>query len=581
MGRNARRGAVVVQVAISSMMMLGIGALTVDLSTLYTAKSELQKAADAAALAAASQMATNTHSGIQGLAFSSADAAARANKVMGLSQQLSSSDVQLGQSVYHASTGRSTFQAGGSTYNAVKVTVNRTQGSAGGRIPLTFARLMGVPDRDMTASAAAMLIPRDIAVVIDISNSMNWDSQLRFWDRTDGGYANTRDIWAALNGPSPSRPYSPADEQNSEYAGDNGPTIGFMSNWGDPLIPGGYDPSTDPGLWKIQRYTTTSNSTIRSKLVTSGCSNDEITQLFSSANDSNQTRFENRVAVMLGLATWKSGRPGGRAGGNGDTKVDSTELTWIAYPSYKVNWTWREYVQFVAGFSSSHLATDVPVFSNRYGLKTYIDFLLDQRPQYNETNNLWDTPQQPLRALKDAVQVMSNVVANGQSLDQMSLHVFAQTARNEVQLTSTVQNVPNTLYGRQSGHYDRATNIGAGLQLARAELKSSRARQGATKVIVLMSDGVPNCDASGTYYYDGAPQAVNYALQQAQLCANDNMRIYCVSVGAGVDRSVMQQIAAIAYGQEFYASGTPEEYTAQLDSIFRQLGGVHPVVLIE
>ena len=33
--------------------------------------------------------------------------------------------------------------------------------------------------------------------------------------------------------------------------------------------------------------------------------------------------------------------------------------------------------------------------------------------------------------------------------------------------------------------------------------------------------------------------------------------------------------------QEFYAAGTPEEYTEQLEDIFRTLGGKRPVALIE
>jgi hypothetical protein len=43
----------------------------------------------------------------------------------------------------------------------------------------------------------------------------------------------------------------------------------------------------------------------------------------------------------------------------------------------------------------------------------------------------------------------------------------------------------------------------------------------------------------------------------------------------------MQTIAAKAHGQEFFASGSPEEYTEQLEDIFRALGGKRPVALIE
>ena len=37
----------------------------------------------------------------------------------------------------------------------------------------------------------------------------------------------------------------------------------------------------------------------------------------------------------------------------------------------------------------------------------------------------------------------------------------------------------------------------------------------------------------------------------------------------------------IGRGQEFYAVGSPEEYTEQLQDIFRAIGGKRPVALIE
>ncbi len=44
---------------------------------------------------------------------------------------------------------------------------------------------------------------------------------------------------------------------------------------------------------------------------------------------------------------------------------------------------------------------------------------------------------------------------------------------------------------------------------------------------------------------------------------------------------LMPTIAANCHGQEFFASGSPEEYTEQLEDIFRALGGKRPVTLIE
>ena len=93
-----------------------------------------------------------------------------------------------------------------------------------------------------------------------------------------------------------------------------------------------------------------------------------------------------------------------------------------------------------------------------------------------------------------------------------------------------------------------------------------------------MSDGVANIDESGNYGEDAARE---YATEVAQQAADEGMRIYTVSVGYSVDRALMQEIAAIGNGQEFYAAGSPEEYTEELEAIFRTLGGKRPVALIE
>ena len=56
---HPRRAGVAVQVAIFSGVMIGFGALAIDLGRLYTARGELQRAADSAALAGASAFFTD------------------------------------------------------------------------------------------------------------------------------------------------------------------------------------------------------------------------------------------------------------------------------------------------------------------------------------------------------------------------------------------------------------------------------------------------------------------------------------------------------------------------------------------
>ena len=324
-----------------------------------------------------------------------------------------------------------------------------------------------------------------------------------------------------------------------------------MDTWGDPINPDDWDPTNDPGLWYIPNDAPTTEPEIAARLAARGYSASQINTIMQGAN----TLWTNRTAVMLGLAEWS-------ASDTTDTSVTADELTWIPYPSFRKNWTWTDYLSWAAN-SNSTLMRSRPEFRFRFGAKTFTDFLLDSQSHFTQTD-LTHTPQEPLRAVKDGVQELVDTTG---VVDQMSLEVFATTGRHEVDLSLNRQGVASRLYDMQSNHYDNRTNMGEGLQRAIAELTSSRARGTAKKVIVVMSDGVSNT----------GPDPVTIAQQAADL----GIKIYTVSVGVGVDRSTMQQVAAVGGGEEFYAYGDPEQYTEQLQSIFKEIGGRRDVILIE
>lgn len=576
--RFRRRAGVIVQVAVMSTLIMGFGALSVDVGLLYTTKAELQAAADSAALAAAAQLAGEGDIDPEELARQTASEYAARNKVLGEYFIVDMyDDVEVGKAYLNPATEKFEFQPSAYNHDAVRVTARMSSDSANGPVPLMFANVLGISESDLSARAAAVLIPRDIAIVIDLSNSMCWDSELRYYNRSDGGYSNLRDVWCALDGPEPSRPYIPGSELETEYAGDTGPTYGEMTEWGDPLIPGSYDAGSDPGFWYIKKYWDCTEPEARASLEGRGYSPEEVDAILSGAEDGNySSQWRNRAGVILDLALWHSGKSGGLDpdGGNGNNKVGTSELTWIPLPTYAQNWQWTHFINRVKSVSPS-------TFRYRFGLKTYTDFLMEKRPESYATDILWATPEQPLRAVKDAVQIMVDVITALDSLDHISLEIFATVARHQVNLSDDLQAVPDTLYQRQSGHWDRCTCIGGGLQKAINELKSTRARSASAKVIVLMSDGVANVDENGNYGSDGNPAARNYALDMADQAADEGFRIYTVSVGYNVDRDLMQTIADKGHGQEFYAVGSPEEYTEQLEDIFRTLGGKRPVALIE
>lgn len=574
-----RRGAVVVLVMISLVVIFGCAALAVDLTMLYSAQTELQRSADAAALAAALELSGGNADGVEDEAYEMADTLVERNDVMRKSHGLDGmNNLEFGICNRNATSGKSTFEPRSAPpYDAVRVTVRRASNSGGGSVALYFSQFFGRKEQDLEARAAATIIPRDIALSVDLSGSMTWDSSLRFWNRDDGGFANTRDVWAALNGPEPSKPYEATSEAASEYASDTGPTFGNMAAWGTKLTPGAYNPATDPGVFYIKKSSTQTSSAITTYLTSKGYSADERTIIMNKDKDSDANHFRRRTAVMLGLASWKSGRSGGKAGGNGDKVLDSSEVTYIATPTWSTGWAWTDYIDYWQNSQSDDAAT----FRYYYGLKTLTDFVLIKHPKHSESSTLWATPELPQRAVKDAIQAMMDELTAQDAMDHVSLEVFATTSKHEINLTNKFKTVADTMYERQAGHYDTTTNLGAALGQAITELTSSRGRANARKMIILLSDGLPNVDENGNGTSDGATAAVNYTRNKAKLAAQKGIQVHTVSVGSAADRTLMKEIANIGGGIEFYAGGTPEEYAESLQNIFRRIGGRRPVRLIE
>jgi len=184
------RSAIIVWTAVSMSSLLGFTALAVDVGHTYRAKAELQRAVDSAAMAAASQITT----GSVEAAYLAAQEFVQKNEIAGINPSLTESDVVMGHATID-DDGKATFTANTYPLDAVKVTVRMTKDSPNGPVPLYFGGLLGKPNVEMSASATAMLVPRDIAVVIDLSRSMDYDSQLRHESSTS---INIKQVWEDL-----------------------------------------------------------------------------------------------------------------------------------------------------------------------------------------------------------------------------------------------------------------------------------------------------------------------------------------------------------------------------------------------
>src|SRR5271166_4292248 len=151
-GRRGERGQTIALVAVSIVSLLAMAALAIDVVSLYVARAEIQRAADAAALAGAKAIAD---SGVTTLAPASADLGAAVTLATSMATQSISAVVAATPPINTVGGGQATI-VGTPTFNftpnnnpTVTVTLQQTN------LPTFFARVFGRSIAATTASATA------------------------------------------------------------------------------------------------------------------------------------------------------------------------------------------------------------------------------------------------------------------------------------------------------------------------------------------------------------------------------------------------------------------------------------------
>ena len=157
-----RRGAVLVLAAALMIVIFAFTAFTIDVGYIAITKAELQNAADAAALGSCVEIPYGSV-----LVRNTARDIGLANNAAGSPISIPDPDVELGIFDFTDKT----FTITDTNPNAVRVRT-RVQNE-----PFFFAPLLGQNAFDATAVAIAMLNPRDIVFVVDLSGSMNDDTE--------------------------------------------------------------------------------------------------------------------------------------------------------------------------------------------------------------------------------------------------------------------------------------------------------------------------------------------------------------------------------------------------------------------
>ena len=545
---KSRRGAIIVLAALFMIAMLGMVAFGLDVGYVANTNTELCRTCDAAALAGAGALVDGTAAATQAI-----NDYVALNSVAGHAVPASGIDIQFGQ--WDATS--KTFTANGNLPSAVKVVLRLDNE------PLFFARVIHNNDFDTQANAVAMYQPRDIMLALDFSASMNDDSTLAMAPTLGQNYIEglLSQIYQELGSPVYGNlTLTPKTATITGMA----PTNANMAQIN----------TTFKNDHSVSITSTKSITSVKLQFST-GATQTIATSGTSGTYKGSGSNLNKRIDIVwVKSGTNDSGNPAGsgeRFADDATTLKKVFGLTNVAYP-YAGD-TWDNYFSYVKS-DSSVAATG---YRKMYGYKTWVNYLQASRPSYSQTPDLWKTSEQPVTALKDSVTMFLNYLLADYTGDRVGWALYTSsnlTAIVENPLSTDFTGFANTIQHRQAGHYTGNTNIYDGLKAARLELQN-KARVGAYKMIVLMTDGLANLPGSAT-------NAKNLVIQEANAAAAAKIPVICITLGSGADTALMQQVADISGGVYFAIPGgqTADQYSAQLNAIWKQVADKKPLKLV-
>ena len=488
--------------AVLFIVMLGMVAFAVDLGYIGMVKTQLQAAADSAALAAAGASNLSQDGMVQ-----VAQAFAQYHQVAGRKVVLNTGDVQFG--TWDTTSKTFTVALAGQMETAVRVTV-KADAASGGNVGLFFGRVLGVNSVGSTASAVAMVNPRDICFVVDLSGSMNDDTT-----PGSGSASSTLiqavydDLFGKTNGVS-NVTYSSSETGTSLSTGSGDQTVANMN------------------------------------LVTS----------------------KNKYMIPAP-----------------DTTSAASKAYWASYFAYlnggKISY--KSYVTFLMNYGRNKLV--VSGASSQYSIVSVMNpnFHSHSEPTDGGTFQ-FPTPEMPTHAIRRAIigalqiiKTRNATINDTNQKDLVSLVVFDKKGTDTVcvkkSLTDNYTDVMNACLTLQACYDDGlpATDSEGGLIVARNLLLTDPlARTNANKVIVFLTDGLPNLYESSNSTIDAAKTAhpggwgpdysQNAAMMQAMNMQGQNWYVYAVGVGLGGDQTFMNLMANKAGTAITNADGTKTAY---------------------
>ncbi len=598
----ARRGAMLVLAAVLLAVLLGVVAFGLDLGCVVLVRTQLQAAADSAAMAGAASMGLPRDQMVAVAQRYAAFHTAGSRPV-----NLLAADVEYG--TWDATTRR--FTPSDAVGNAVRITA-RTDESTGGEAPLFFGRIFGHASFAQQASAVAMANPRDIAFVVDLSGSMNDD---------------TEPCWAT-------------PEINRIFGSEGHPNIGtelmqqVYDDFGFGTFPGPQEYIGQPTGIANNQYTYAELTKDNGPLAGSSVP----TQYRIRPNDNEATRKAKAYSAIIDYQIARL-MPNALP-----APTLANYAYWEKYIDYVCRWVTvsnrgtippgQNRSRYITGFNNPNRSTyanagNANSFRNMLGYRTYVQFMMDHGRDLKVVGNEYapisihspycpwhveSTPagtfrfpprEQPMhaarRAMIAAIQVVKErnaVVPDHNQRDWVSIISFDALANGgpviDQPLTGDYDAAMLVCTRLQAvGDIGYSTATESGLIAAREHLapdnEGGAGRRQTNKIVVLLTDGVPNLYSSSPaeidrhmsqnpdldFYANGA-YWLDAALMQATQMQTGRWQLFPVGVGLGTDYGFMDRMARLGgtandAGQSPRGSGNPAEYERRLTEIFEEI----------
>lgn len=559
-----RKGTILVLSAVLMVVMMGFIALSVDVGYMHNVQTEMDRAVDAAALAGASALPEGSIE-----AENVARTFVAMNQVGG--SPLFGDNVTV--TVGHWDRDARVFTPDNSSPSAIKVDAQRND-----QRPLFFANVWGIDQFQVDSSAIALFQPRDIMVVLDYSGSMNDDSELKSINalgRT-AVESNLAQIYGEMGSPTygtllfaPTWMNVPGATPTNSHR----PQIFIEHQYENAVVR-----STKP-INRIKVYSGGSSKTFSGPgTLVDGFYEKEVTyngnnrlskfKVRSGYNDSNHSS-DNRYEETIKFESLSQIRTNAKKAFN---------LTNGSYP-YSHSGQWDKYIDYATGHNNQdwYNANKNAGYRYKFGYMNWINYLLEQQPRNSQTPDLWQTSEQPITAVKNAVDVFLNYMQTMDSGDQIGLAIYNSSSgwgKLEQGLTPNFGIISTLSRERQAAHYHNMTNIAAGLDEAREELVNN-GRGDTAKRIVLMTDGVPTYPNNSSY-------ARSLAIAAAQECADEHLPVATIALGSGADVALMEQIAEMTGGISFRVPGGRPiaEIEEDLRETFQWVASSRPLQLV-